>query len=80
MRGGEGTLVAGVSIPRHQRDLHVAAEWAAVLVVVPALTWIAFNSRVPRSARLIAGGVALASLVVDSYLLSRWSAPTPRSL
>ena len=74
MSPGGNTLATRVWIPRHQRDLHVAAEWGAVLVVVPALAWVALNPLVPTAARLIAGGVALASLVVDGYLLGRWRA------
>ena len=61
-----------VAVPRSQRDLHVAAEWGAVLVVVPALAWVALNPRVPPAARAIAGWVAFASLLVDGYLLTQW--------
>ena len=61
-----------VAIPRTQRDFHVATEWAALLLVVPALTWVALNPKVPPAARTIAGLVALGNLIVDGDLLMRW--------
>lgn len=67
-----GAMTSTVTIPRAQRDLHVATEWAALLLVVPALTWVALNPKVPRAARTIAGLVALGNLVVDGGLLMRW--------
>jgi hypothetical protein len=61
-----------VMIPSSQRDLHIASEWIALVVAVPALAWIALNPQVPRTARNIAGAVALATFIVDGSLLMRW--------
>ena len=61
-----------VTIPAPQRRLHIVSEWAALLVAVPALTWIATNPEVPRSARTVAGGLAVATLIIDGALLLRW--------
>jgi hypothetical protein len=72
------TLARPVLITEGQRRLHVASEWVAVALVVPALGWVALNPRVPRTARWIAGAVAVGSLLVDGYLLTRWKTPQPR--
>ena len=61
-----------VSIPSSQRDLHIASEWVALVVAVPALAWVALNPDVPRTARTIAGAVALGTLLIDGALLLRW--------
>jgi hypothetical protein len=61
-----------VTIPSSQRRLHIASERAAIWIAVPALAWVALNPKVPQAARNIAGAVALATLLIDGYLLKRW--------
>lgn len=58
-----------VTIPEWQRQIHVASELAAVLMV-PLLFAAAADAREPHRTRIKA--LAYGTLLVDGYLLYRW--------
>lgn len=66
--GPDGT----VCISQAQRDRHVFWETAALVVVVPFSLFLAFNPALAPWARLLAGGIAGATVVVDGGLLRQY--------
>jgi type IV secretory pathway TrbD component len=62
-----------ICIPEAQRQVHVAAETAALVLVVPFLGWIAAQRGLAPWARWTAGAVALGTLAVDGWLLSKYA-------
>jgi hypothetical protein len=61
--------VSDVCISRKQRNLHVASETAAVVLVAPLLGWIAATGKVTQQARVALGTVAVATVLIDGGLL-----------
>lgn len=59
-------------IPAGQRRLHVASEAAALLVAAPFLGYVATRKELPGWVRLGSGVLAVATLVIDGYLLVQW--------
>lgn len=59
-------------IPDAQRDVHVVTEAAALLVVAPFMVWLATQRELPPPARVLAGGIAAATVIVDGGLLFRY--------
>jgi hypothetical protein len=66
-------------ITEDQRRLHVAGEVAALVVVVPFMTWIAMRKDLPPAARVLGGTIGAATLIVDGLLLSRYLSEPERT-
>lgn len=62
----------GTCISPRQRQVHVASETVAVLVIAPFLAYLAQRRALPTWARVGAAAVAVGTLVVDGWLLSRY--------
>jgi hypothetical protein len=61
------------TISQSQRDLHVWSEAAALVVVAPLLTYVAVTQRqLPPWQRWGLLGVAVGTLLIDGWLLTRW--------
>jgi hypothetical protein len=54
-----------------QWRVHVISETLAVLIVVPFSVYVASRKQLPAWARVVAGGIGVATLLVDGYLLTR---------
>jgi hypothetical protein len=71
-----GTLGAPLSsqvcIPETQKRSHVFWETAALIVQVPFMVYLAAQPGLAPWARILAGGIAGATLVVDGSLLNRY--------
>jgi hypothetical protein len=60
-------------VPVEQKQLHVAAEIAALTVVAPVTAYIAAtNPDMKRWQRLFLYAVAAGTIAVDGYLLVQW--------
>jgi hypothetical protein len=60
-------------VPREQKQLHVAAEVAALTVVAPVTAYIALTSpEMKRWQRAFLLAVAAGTLAIDGYLLVQW--------
>jgi hypothetical protein len=59
-------------IRRGQARLHVVAEAAAVLLVVPFMGFVATRKELPTWTRWTAAGIGVGTLVVDGFLLTRF--------
>jgi len=60
------------SVAERQRQLHIVSESAAVLVVAPFLLGVAQNPYITKGQRQGLQAVALLTLAIDGWLLSRW--------
>lgn len=64
--------VVTTCITPRQRDLHVATEAIALVAVAPFMLWLSRRRELEPWARRTALGIAVGTLVVDGYLLSRY--------
>jgi hypothetical protein len=62
-----------INIPESQVRLHRTAETLAIVAVAPFMLYLASRKSLPQWARTSAGVIALGTLLIDGYLLSRWS-------
>jgi predicted benzoate:H+ symporter BenE len=62
-----------VCIMPSQARLHRSTEAAAVLVVAPFLFYIATRKSLPNWARMVAAVFGVGTVLVDGYLLTKWS-------
>lgn len=73
--GRGGVAVAVVTcIPPRQRDLHVATEAIALVVVAPFMLWLSRRRELEPWARRTALTIGVGTLLIDGYLLSRYVA------
>jgi len=61
-----------ICIDQRQRNLHVLSEGAAIVILAPFLAWCALRRDLPPGARAVAGAAAVATVLVDGYLLMRF--------
>ena len=59
-------------VPETRRDVHVASELAALVVVVPYLAWLSTRPQLTDADRWRLRALAAATGVVDGWLLYRW--------
>ncbi len=69
----------GRLVSQRRRRVHVSTELAAVAIVAPMLWSIASAPRLTASDRTFLRVLAVATLFVDGWLLSRWGGPGPGS-
>ncbi len=69
----------GLLVSQKRRRVHVSAELAAVAVVAPMLWTIAAAPRLTDSHRAFLRVLAVATVLLDGWLLSRWGGPGPGS-
>lgn len=63
---------SAVCISRGQQTIHIIGEVLA-LVAAPLLAYAAFKSpRLSKNERILVGSVAVGSVIIDGYLLTKW--------
>ena len=60
-------------ITAEQVRLHRASEVAAVFLAAPLLFYVAFVKSPPTWARVALALVATSTILIDGYLLTKWS-------
>ncbi len=61
-----------ITVDPARARMHMLSEGLAITVVAPYLLHLASKSRDPTD-RLMLTGIGLGTLLVDGYLLSRWT-------
>lgn len=61
-----------MKVPQSQRQLHVASESIALLVIAPFLLGVAQTPTLTPAQRQGLRATAIATILVDGYLLTRW--------
>lgn len=69
--GAAGALASPepTCITADQRRVHMVSEAAALAIVAPFMVWLTMQKELPPAARVMSGGIALATVAIDGALL-----------
>ncbi len=62
----------GTEITKTQERVHRSGELAAILGVAPFLAYLSTRQRLTPGNQMALAGIAVGTLLIDGWLLSRW--------
>lgn len=70
--------MSGTEISAGQKTVHVVTEAIAVALIVPWLLKIASDPKIKSSDRVVAGMIAVGTIIVDGGLLAKFASERKR--